>query len=476
MLDLVNALNGIVWSSALIYLCLGAGLWFSVRTRFVQVRAFRDMCRLMFKGESSPAGVSSFQALALSLSGRVGTGNIAGVAAAIFAGGPGAVFWMWVVAFLGASTAYIESTLGQIYKEVGPAGQYRGGPAFYIEKALGLRWYACIFAVATVLAMGFLMPGIQSNSVAVAMNNAWGLPRGVTACVLAVALLAIVYGGVKRIAAVVQYAVPFMALAYLAIALIVIAVNIAEVPAMLTLIIRSALGLDSVFGAIIGTAIAWGVKRGVYSNEAGQGTGPHPAAAAEVSHPAKQGLVQAFSVYIDTLLLCTATAFMILSTGQFNVRGADGTMLVSNLEGIEKGVGYTQAAVDTLAPGMGASFVAVALLFFTFTTVLAYYYIAETNVTYLERHQNRPWAMHLLKIGMTVSVVYGAVHSATGAWALGDLGLGLMAWLNIIAIIFIARPALVALDDYEAQRRAGKDPVFDPTVLGIKGADFWIGR
>ncbi|WP_459616901.1 alanine/glycine:cation symporter family protein [Bordetella sp. 2513F-2] len=475
MSEFIRTLNGYVWSSALIYLCLGVGLYFSLRTRFMQVRSIGEMVRLMFRGQKSDAGVSSFQALAMSLSGRVGTGNIAGVATAIMFGGPGAVFWMWVMAFLGAATSYVECTLGQLYKEVDDNGQYRGGPAYYIEKAMGQRWYAWIFALATAVAMGLLLPGVQANSIASGMSNAWGIAPTVSAAVVVVLLGFIIFGGVRRIAAFAEIVVPFMALGYILVALVIVLLNIGQVPAMVALIVKSAMGLEAGFGAVLGLAVEWGVKRGVYSNEAGQGTGPHAAAAAEVSHPAKQGYVQAFAVYVDTLLVCSATAFMMLSTGMYNVQGPDGAMLVNSLQGVEAGPGFTQAAVESVLPGFGASFVAVALAFFAFTTIVAYYYIAETNIAYINRKVHRPWLTMLLKLVILVSVTYGSVRSAGAAWDLGDLGVGVMAWLNIIAILIVQKPALLCLKDYEAQKRAGKDPVFDPDALGIRNADWWRG-
>ena len=472
----VSYLNGIIWSSALIYLCLGAGLYFSLRTKFLQVRHFRHMIKIMTEGRSSDAGVSSFQALTMSLSGRVGTGNIAGVATAIAIGGPGAIFWMWTVAFLGASTAYIEATLAQIYKEKDDNGNYRGGPAYYIEKSMGQKWYAWTFAVATIVAMGFCLPGIQANSIAAAMENAWTIPVEYTASALAFGLLLIVVGGVKRIAHFAQVAVPLMAAGYIAISFAVVFANLDMVPTIVKLIINSAFGLDAGFGAIVAMAVQWGVKRGVYSNEAGQGSGPHPAAAAEVSHPAKQGLVQAFSVYVDTLLICSATAFMILLTGLYNVESGDGGYLYQGLAGVEAGPGYVQAAFDTVLPGFGSSILAIALLFFAFTTIVAYYYIAETNVMYINRKVHRPWLANLLKVLVVTSVIYGGVKSADIAWALGDVGVGIMAWLNIVAIIILQRPALLALKDYETQINSGVDPVFDPQALGIEKADFWVNR
>ncbi len=490
MHEIVNTINSYIWSSALVYLCLGAGLFFSILTRFVQVRQFKEMLRLLVGGMESEQGISTFQALAVSLSGRVGTGNIAGVAAAIGFGGPGAVFWMWMVAFLGASTAYIESTLGQIYKEVDDK-QYRGGPAFYIEKALGQKWYAWIFALSTVFATGFLLPGVQANAISNAVDLAVGggmiieSPFGeisrvklVVGGAVVLFLGIIIFGGVKRIAHFTQYVVPMMALAYIVSALIIIVMNFSMVPDIFALIIKDAFTPMAGFGAVIG----WGVKRGIYSNEAGQGTGPHAAAAAEVQHPAQQGLVQAFSVYVDTLLVCSATAFMILITGAYHVNGVESVVSNGTLMATvdPNSPAFTQMAVESMVTGVGAPFVAIALFFFAFTTLLAYYYIAETNVAYIKRTFHIPGLMLILKFGLMATVFYGAIRTADLAWALGDIGVGLMAWLNIIGILIIflvARPAIKALHDYERQQAAGsKSYSFDPKALGIKNATFWEDR
>lgn len=434
------------------------------------------MVKLMFQGKSSSAGVSSFQALAISLSGRVGTGNIAGVASAIYYGGPGAVFWMWTIAFIGASSAFVESTLAQIYK-VKKDGVYRGGPAYYIEKGIGWKWFAVLFAGAAIIAMAILMPGVQSNAIAGSFKEAFNIPTYITGGVIVLLLGFIILGGIKRIAQTAQLVVPFMAIGYILVSLIVIAFNITEVPGVISLIVSSAFGADSVFGGLLGSAIAWGVKRGVYSNEAGQGTGPHPAAAAEVSHPAKQGLVQAFSVYIDTLFVCSATAFMILFTGMYNVTAEDEqSLIISNLPDtaeINESRPFTQMAVNEVLPGFGSGFVAIALFFFAFTTIMAYYYIAETNIAYLLKKRKGDVPIFLLKIVILAATFYGAVKTANLAWALGDIGLGIMVWLNIIAIVILAKPALITLKDYERQRKEGKDPVFNPKELGIKNADYW---
>ncbi|MDJ0939618.1 MAG: alanine/glycine:cation symporter family protein [Woeseiaceae bacterium] len=492
MQELVSSINSVIWSPALVWLLLGAGLLFSILTRFVQARMFREMIRLLFSSKESDKGISSFQALAVSLSGRVGTGNIAGVAAAIGFGGPSAVFWMWVVAFLGASTAYIEAALGQIYKEV-DEGQFRGGPAFYFEKALGQKWYAWLFAVATILATGLLLPTVQSNAIGNAAELAFGagqtfetsmgtfsLAKLIAGSIVVVVLGFIIFGGVKRIAHFTQIVVPFMALAYIAMALIVIAINAAKLPAVISLIFSDIFSPMAMFGG----AIFWGVKRGVYSNEAGQGTGPHAAAASEVQHPAQQGLVQAFSVYVDTLFVCSATAFMILITGAYNVQpdALGGEFVVQNLpvETIIDSPAFTQLALESVMGGFGKSFVAIALFFFAFTTLLAYYYIAETNVAYIRRTFRIPYELTILKIMLLSAVFYGAVREASLAWGLGDIGVGLMAWLNIIGILllfFMGQPAMRALKDYEEQKKAGVTQYrFDPEKLGIKHADFWTSH
>ena len=492
MQEIINFINGIIWSPALIYLCLLAGLFYSIQTRFVQVRQIREMGRLLVTNSGSAQGISSFQALAISLSGRVGTGNIAGVAAAIGFGGPGAVFWMWVVAFLGAATAYVESTLAQIYKEV-ENDQYRGGPAYYIEKAMGQKWYAWFFAFATILACGFLLPTVQSNAIGNAVAQAFGTgsiiessalgtlssTKVITGSIVVILLGFIIFGGIKRIAAFAQYVVPFMAVAYIITALIIIGINANQLPSIIGMIVGDA--FTPMAG--IGAAIGWGVKRGVYSNEAGQGTGPHAAAAAEVKHPAQQGLVQAFSVYIDTLFICSATAFMILITGAYNVHGAeDGVFLIQNLAASfdANSPSFTQMAIESVMPGFGNPFVATTLFFFSFTTLLAYYYIAENNVAYITRSIKIPGAMFVLKTGLIAMVFYGTVKEANLAWGLGDIGVGLMAWINIIGILiifFLGKPAIKALKDFEKQQKNGvTNYAFDPKALGIEKAAFWEDR
>jgi alanine or glycine:cation symporter, AGCS family len=484
----ISALNSIIWSSALIYLCLGAGLFYSILTRFAQVRHFKEMCKLLLNNSESDKGISSFQALAVSLSGRVGVGNIAGVAAAIGFGGPGAILWMWVVAFLGASTAYAESTLGQLYK-VEENGQYRGGPAYYFERCLGWRWLGMVFALSAIIGCGIFLPGVQANAVGNAVTQIFGdgnmvvtsfgevgTHKLIALAVILMVLAFIIFGGIKRIAHVTQIVVPFMALGYIVMALIVVFLNLDKVPGVFSLIFNDAFTAQAGFGAAIG----WGVKRGIYSNEAGQGTGPHAAAAAEVDHPAQQGLVQAFSVYVDTLFVCTATALMILITQQYNVVGElpAGEFIVQHVAA-ETEIGsaaFTQMALLSVFGNFGQVFVGIALFFFAFTTILAYYYITETNVAYLNRVFNNKLPIMVFKLLLMFMVAFGTVNSAGYIWNIGDIGVGLMAWVNVVGLLvvfFMYKPTMRCLRDYEQQKKSGAPISFDPVKLGIKNATFW---
>ncbi|MEG0050836.1 MAG: alanine/glycine:cation symporter family protein [Terrisporobacter sp.] len=488
MENIVNAVNSVVWSNWLVYLCLFSGIYFSFRTRFSQIRNIKEMVHLLFAGEKSDEGISSFQGFCTALAGRIGTGNIAGVATAIAWGGPGALFWMWAIAFLGAGSAFAESTLGQVYKEK-HEGQYCGGPAYYIEKGFGGKpWakvYGMIFAIVTVIAIGMLLPGVQSNSIASAVQNAFGINPTVTGIALVILVAVVIFGGIKRIGSAAEFIVPFMGGAYILMAVIIIIVNIQALPDVLATIFKSAFGAEQTFAGIVGSTVAWGVKRGVYSNEAGQGTGPQASSAAEVTHPAKQGFVQAFSVYVDTLFVCSATGFMILITDNYTTFNADGSVLYNagpqyTVEQI--GPAYTQGAVNTLINGFGAAFVAIALFFFAFTTLMAYYYIAEVNVNYIVKRltgKGNKWALHGLKVVLLGMTFFGAIKSAGLAWTMGDIGVGMMAWLNIVAILLLSNIVMKCFKDYEGQMRAGKkseDITFDPVALGIKGADFWENR
>ncbi|MCI0919922.1 alanine/glycine:cation symporter family protein [Sphingobacterium rhinopitheci] len=487
---IISTISSYVWSDFFIYFCLLIGLYFSIRTGFLQVTYLKDMIRLLFLKKKSDEGISSFQAFALAISGRVGTGNIVGVATAIMMGGPGAVFWMWLIAFFGSSSAFVESALAQVYKQK-DGNEFRGGPAYYIEKGLGVKWYAVLFAVITIISTGFLLPGVQSNAISGTLANAFNITNEIVVIggseftiswvgLGVVALLAIIIiGGVKRLGQASEFIVPFMAGAYILMALVIIGINITQVPAVFKLIFTSAFGMDAAFGGILGMAIAWGVKRGIYSNEAGQGTAPHAAAAADVSHPAQQGLVQAFSVYVDTFLVCTATALMILFAGTYNVvdtvnaNGEVTKYIVENASNMQADA-FTQAAISHEFPGFGNSFVAIALFFFAFTTIMAYYYYAETNIAYIFKNKNKKLLIWTLRIVFLFATYLGTIKTAKLAWDLGDIGVGLMAWVNLIAILLLSKTAMVVWKDYVKQRKAGiEDPNFDPESLGIKNAEFW---
>ena len=548
--SLIQTVNSWVWSPALVALCLLAGLYFSLRTRFVQVRRFGEMFRLLFfpngrnnkdksaSPDQKKKGITSFQAFAMALSGRVGTGNIVGVATAIGLGGPGAIVWMWIIAFFGAGSAFAEATLAQIYKE-DHNGQFRGGPAYYIEKGLHSPFFGSLFAVMAALACGFFLPPVQCNGIAISMSQTLSVAPWTIGICVALLIGLVIIGGVKRIANVAQIVAPFMAFLYIILSIIVLAVHIDIVPAVFIDMLRSSVGAGQVGSAILGSTIAWGVKRGIYSNEAGQGTGPIVAAAAKVTHPVKQGLVQAFSVYIDTLLVCTATALMILACGTYNVidtiqhlpdGGVSVSYLVQNPQAPlgEPGVFYTSAALSSLTGRrLGDGIISFALFFFAFTTIMAYYYYAETNLVYLfsrfrmrklrnmqnivqaERDTNtssdvnRQWmeseermlsvmqedyrradssfgddrgekiVIWILRISTISAVFIGSMLGSGIVWTLGDIGVGIMAWINIISILLLSPKAINSLRDYERQQRLGVNPRFDAEALGIKNADFW---
>ena len=481
MEKLFGTISSYVWSPALVILCLFAGLYFSFGTRFVQVRRLRTMTRLLFSTDKKQkTGITSFQAFAMALSGRVGTGNIVGVATAIGYGGPGAIVWMWIIAFFGAGTAFAESTLAQIYKEE-HNGQFRGGPAYFIEKGLKCKWLAFLFAICGVIGMGLLMPPVQCNGIAISCVNTFGIKPYIAGIVVAALIGLVIIGGVKRIANVAQVVAPFMAILYVLLAIIVLICKAKLVPEAFMDMIRSAFGFNEVLGGILGSTIAWGVKRGIYSNEAGQGTGAIVAGAAKVSHPVKQGLVQAFSVYVDTLLVCTATALMILACKTYNVYDATGNILIASPE-ISMGapdVSYTSAALGSvLGVNWGNIIITSALFFFAFTTIMAYYYYAETNLVYLfSRKKNRKKVekavIWVLRISTIIAVFFGSLFEAKTMWDLGDIGVGTMAWINIIAILLLSPKAFKTLRSYEKQEKEGKEPKFNPKEIGIENADFW---
>ena len=477
LLSFSAAADDFFWSQIMIYGCLLAGVYFSILMKFPQVRLIKDMVGQLFSGQSSASGVSSFQGFAMALGGRVGTGNITGVASAIFFGGPGAVFWMWAIAFLGAGSAYIESALSQVWKEE-VHGEYRGGPAYYMEKGLKSRPLGIAFAVLTVFGCGLALPGIQSNAFGQAAAHSLGMAPWISGLIYTVLVAYVIFGGGRRIAKTAEMIVPFMAIAYCLLAAVILFANFSKIGDIFALIFSSAFNMNAAYGAVFGLAIQWGVKRGIFSNEAGQGTGAQASGAAEVSHPAKQGLVQAFSVYVDTLFVCTATAIMILATNAFNVADPAnvGGFLAQNLPGIEKS-NFTQEAVNSVLPGYGGAFVAVALFFFTFTTVLAYAFYTDSSIGYLfKKDTSGPgykYGIILTRLAIVAMTFIGAVSSVDVVWNFGSAAVGAMAWFNIIVIILLTKPGIATLKDYEAQKKLGLDPVFIPSRCGIEGAELW---
>ena len=476
MEQFITAANGILWSLPMVFGLLALGLYFTIRMAAPQVRLIKDMVGQLVGGGSSSAGISSFQAFAMALGGRIGVGNIAGVAAAIYLGGPGALFWMWVTAILGAPVALAESSLAQLYKHK-VRGQYRGGPAYYILEGLGRHWRrpAMSHAGATVFATVVTGPQIQANAVTAATTAAWGWDPLWVGLGMAALFCLIVFGGMHRLARTVGLVVPFMAAAYIAVGLVVVAVMWQEVPAMFSLIFTSAFAADSVYAGMLGAAISWGVRRAVYSTEIGTGSGAQASAAAHVSHPVKQGLAQAFSAYVDTLFVCTMTGLVILSTNSFNVLGTgEGPPIVEHLPGVEEGPAWVQIGIDAVLPSFGPSFVAVAVFLFSFTTLLSFAFYAETNLAYLIPSKPvQRICIAAARLLLAASMVIGSVQTSAFVWSLADFGVGLYTWVNILALVLLSPVAIRLLKDYDRQRRAGQDPVLDPAAIGVRNAHLW---
>lgn len=465
-------LNGIIWSDWMTYLCLLTGLVFTIAV-FGEQFKLKEMWRLLFNTKASSEGISGFQAFSMAVGGRVGTGNIVGVATAIAYGGPGAMFWMWVLAFLGAATSFAECSLSQLYKEK-IDGVYRGGPAYYIRHGLQAPWLAAIFAVAAYVGNAILHPGVQSDAISTAFFNAFGISKIVTGIIIVVLLGLVIFGGVRRIGDVASKVVPVMAGIYILVSLILLVVNAKAIPACFGMIFSSAFGTNAVFGGIFGSAVAWGVKRGFYSSESGMGTASQAAANADVSHPAKQGLVQSLSVYVDTIFVCTATGLMMLITGMYNVEDGAGGYLYQGLQGVEVGVGYVQAALNTLVPRFGSIFIALALFFFAFTTLLAAYNIGETNFLYLfGKKKNAKTALIIVRVLFLAVTFLGSLVPASLAWAWADIGLGSSAWITMIGALCLVPVARKLYKDYWAQKSQGLDPVFRPSRAGVKHAELW---
>ena len=460
----VDSVNGILWTYVLVIMLIGCAIWFTIRCKFVQITMLRDL-PIMFRNctheerEEGVERISSFQAFAISIASRVGTGNLAGVAVAITLGGPGAVFWMWLIAFLGASSAFVESTLAQLYKIKGESS-FIGGPAYYMSKGLKAPWMGAIFSVLLILTFGFAFNSLQSNTICQAFEEAFAIEPSYMGTVLTVITLAIIFGGIQSIARVSSVIVPFMALGYIILALVVIAMNITEIPAVFSLIISHAFGWEQGLAGGLGAAIQQGIRRGLYSNEAGMGSAPNVAATADVSHPVKQGKVQAISVFSDTLIICSCTAFIILVGGI--PAGSDAS-----------GIKLTQQALCAQIGPWGNIAVAVAIFFFAYSSVLGNYYYGEANVMYLSKKR---WVLTTYRILVAFMVLFGSIASLQLVWNMADMFMGLMTICNLIAIVLLGKYAFRLLQDYREQKSNGiVDPVFTKDKMPdiAKDLDCW---
>lgn len=454
MTDIINSISALLWGQVLVYLLIAAGVFFTIRLGFIQFVQFPHMFKVMF-GSRKCGGdeISSFQAFCTSLAARVGTGNMAGVAVALYLGGPGAIFWMWLIALIGMATSFAESTLAQAYKTKDADGNFRGGPAYYMERGLDKRWMGVLFSLCLILAFGLVFNAVQSNSIAAAFEVAFDVPKYIVGIALVIGSGIIIFGGLKTISRFAEMVVPFMALAYLLVAIYVCAINFTALPDVIVLIIKSAFGLEQAGAGAIGygvtQAMIQGIKRGLFSNEAGMGSAANAAATATPypPHPASQGYVQMLGVFIDTIVICTATASLILLSNQL--------VPESGVLGIE----LTQAALQEHVGDWGTYFIAIAILFFAFTSIVANYSYAETNLMFLEHNSTKGmFIFRLLVLGM---VMFGAIGELGIIWTLADISMGLMAIVNVVALFMLSGVVVWLSKDYNAQNKQGVLPTFD---------------
>ena len=468
LVKVTGDIDGFMYTYILLALLVFTGIWYTIRTRAVQIRYIKDMFTQLTEKKHVEGGhaISSFQALMVSTASRVGTGNIAGVATAVATGGPGAVFWMWVMALVGAASAFIESTLAQIFKVRGKDGEFRGGPAYYIEQGLGHRWLGIVFAVLLILCFAFGFNGLQAFNAASSLEYYTGKGalghKAAIACgiVLAVMTAFVIFGGARRISVITSIIVPVMALVYIAIAMWTTFSNITDLPAVFGLMFASAFDWQSIFGGFAGSVVMLGIKRGLYSNEAGMGSAPNAAATADVSHPAKQGLVQMLSVFIDTLLICSATAFMCLCSGVVPTPEA-------------AGAAYVQASVQQSLGSFGPIFIAVSMSLFAFTTLIGNYYYCEGCLKYILKRDPSKAGMTVFRVLASLIVFVGATVSAGLAWDTADMLQATMVIINVPVILILGNKGVAVLKDYMRQRSEGKDPQFHAADIGITGTDFW---
>lgn len=452
MIELLNLVvdttNNYVWG-ILVYVLLGAGLYFTIRSGFVQIRFFgQSMKRMVVGKRAATESISPFQAFATGLASRVGTGNVAGVAIAIAVGGPGAIFWMWITALIGMSSAFVESTIAQLYKIKDPNGSFRGGPAYYITQGLGQRWLGVAFALSLILAFGFVFNAVQANTIVAATNGAWGWHDEIVGIVLVVLVAPIIFGGIKRVAKVAERVVPFMAFLYLLVAFYIILVNFDKIPSVFSLILTDAFNFQSAAGGLFGAlsvGMLNGIKRGLFSNEAGMGSAPNAAAASDAYHPVNQGLIQMLGVFVDTIVVCSCTAFIILISGVYTGSDAIGAEL-------------TQLAIESGIGSYGSSFLAILLFMFCFSSIIGNYAYAESNVQFIVNNQP---VLAVFRGMVLVMVYFGSVQSVPLVWNMADASMGIMAMINLISILILAPTAFLLLKDFQKQIREGKSPEFN---------------
>lgn len=456
--SVISNVNNILWSYVLIGLLLVLGVYFTLRSNFVQFVCFPDMIKILTNGKKTGSkGVSSFQAFCISVASHVGTGNMAGVAIAIAAGGPGAVFWMWLIALIGAGSSFVENTLAQAYK-VKDQDSFRGGPAYYMQKALNKRYLGVIFSILITIAFGLVFNSVQANTISLAFSKAFGLNKMHVGFIVAIITSFVIFGGIKRIAKVAESIVPIMAIAYVIVASFVIIKNISLVPSVFTLIIEDAFDFKSAIGGGIGVTIMQGIKRGLFSNEAGMGSAPNAGATADVSHPVKQGLIQTFGVFIDTIVICSATAFIVLLSGAYEN---------TKLDGIE----LTQSALSMQVGSWGNIFIAVCILMFAFSSIIGNYYYGESNIEFMTENKS---VLLLYRLAVVVMVLWGSYTSLDIVWSMADLFMGFMAILNLLSILVLSKYSFRLLNNYKQQVKEGKDPVFESSMIpDMTGTECW---
>lgn len=450
--DVILAFNDFLWTYILIGMLIVIGLYFTFKTNFVQFGNIKEMFRLLTDGakkDKDKTSVSSFQAFCISTASRVGTGNLAGIATAISIGGPGAIFWMWIIALIGSASSFIESTLAQIYKQK-DGDNFIGGPAYYMEKGLKKRWMGVIFAILITIAFGLVFNSVQANTIALSLNNSFGFNKVIIGIIITTLTLVIIFGGVNRIAKVSSVIVPVMAIAYIIVALFIVFKNISVLPQVFKMIFENAFGINQLIGGGIGAALMQGIKRGLFSNEAGMGSAPNAAATATVSHPVKQGFIQTLGVFTDTLIICTCTAFIIL-------------LADVPLDGSVKGIELTQLALSSQVGAWGGIFISICILLFAFSSIIGNYYYGETNINFIT---NKKIYILMYRVSVGLMLFFGSLVNMDIVWNLADVFMGLMAIINLIAIMLLSKIAFKALENYRYQKRNGiKEPIFDSSYI-----------